>query len=101
MIPFETQKAVTIEFEGKEIGTHRLDLVAGEEIVVELKAVKEILEVHRNQVLSYLRATNLRVGLLINFNSSPLFIKRVVILTQCAQSAVLRVFVILRVFVFL
>lgn len=78
MIPFETQKAVTIEFEEKEIGTHRLDLVAGEEIVVELKAVKEILEVHRNQVLSYLRATNLRVGLLINFNSSPLFIKRVV-----------------------
>jgi GxxExxY protein len=53
-------------------------MVAGGEIVVELKAVKEVVEVHRNQLLSYLRPADLRVGLLINFNSSPLFIKRVV-----------------------
>jgi GxxExxY protein len=77
-IIFETQKTVAIEFEGAEVGIHRLDLVAGEEIVIELKAVKEVVEIHRNQLLSYLKAANLRVGLLINFNSSPLFIKRVV-----------------------
>jgi GxxExxY protein len=77
-IGFETQKAVTIEFEGAEVGIHKLDMVAGGEIVVELKAVKEVVEVHRNQLLSYLRPADLRVGLLINFNSSPLFIKRVV-----------------------
>jgi GxxExxY protein len=77
-IAFETQKAVAIEFEGVEVGIHKLDLVVSGELVVELKAVKEIVEVHRNQVLSYLRAADLRVGLLINFNSSPLFIKRVV-----------------------
>lgn len=77
-IEFETQKTVQIEFEGADVGIHKLDLIAGQEIVVELKAVKEIVEVHRNQLLSYLKAADLRVGLLINFNSSPLFIKRVV-----------------------
>ena len=77
-IGFETQRGVAIEFEGAEVGVHKLDLVVGREIVVELKAVKEVVEIHRNQLLSYLKAANLRVGLLINFNSSPLYIKRVV-----------------------
>lgn len=77
-IPFETQKAVRVGFEGSEIGIHKLDLIVGQEIVVELKAVKEILDLHHNQVRSYLKASRLKVGLLINFNSSPLFIKRIV-----------------------
>ena len=77
-IAFETQRAVAVEFESEEVGIHKLDLLVEKRIVVELKAVKEVTDVHRNQILSYLRASRLKIGLLINFNSSPLFIRRIV-----------------------
>lgn len=76
-IPFVTEVTITVEFEGSVVGRHRLDLVV-EGIVVELKAVKEIHDVHRHQVLSYLKASGLRTGLLLNFNASQLLIKRIV-----------------------
>lgn len=77
-IPFETQKPVTVSFEGTEVGIHRLDLIIDNEIVVELKAVKCLNEIHEKQLRSYLKASNLKVGLLLNFNASILAIKRVV-----------------------
>jgi GxxExxY protein len=78
-IAYENQKQVHIAFEGVDIGTHLLDLVVGEEIVVELKAVKALEDIHFAQVKSYLKATGLHVGLLLNFNSPTLIIKRVVL----------------------
>lgn len=78
-VPFERQKEVRIWFEGEELGIHRLDLVVGAEIVVELKAVKALEDIHYAQVKSYLKATGLRVGLLSNFNAPTLVIKRVVL----------------------
>lgn len=77
-IPYRTQTAVTISFEGAEVGLHKLDLVVDNEIVVELKAVRSLNEIHEKQVLSYLRASNLKVGLLLNFNAVVLTIKRIV-----------------------
>ena len=67
-ISYESQCEVPIMFEGTRVGVHRLDLVVGEEIIVELKAVEAILPIHEQQVLSYLKSTGLRLGLLINFN---------------------------------
>jgi GxxExxY protein len=67
-VPFERQKEVRIWFEGEELGIHRLDLVVGAEIVVELKAVKALEDIHYAQVKSYLKATGLRVGLLLNLH---------------------------------
>lgn len=78
-IEYETQKAVTVFFEGHEAGNHRLDMVIENEIVVELKAVKCLNEVHEKQLRSYLRASNLKVGLLLNFSGPVLTIKRVVV----------------------
>ncbi|MBY0524809.1 MAG: GxxExxY protein [Gemmataceae bacterium] len=78
-LPFEEQKAILVFFEEEEVGFHRLDLVVGAEIVVELKAVRELEEIHYAQVKSYLKATALRVGLLLNFNSPTLVVKRVVL----------------------
>ena len=75
---YEAQKEVTVLFEGEEAGTHRLDLVVEEEIVVELKAIKALEEIHFAQVRSYLKATELHVGLLMNFNTPTLVVKRVV-----------------------
>ena len=72
------KKEIKIEYHGKEIGTHRLDLVIGEKIIVELKAVKELADAHFAQLISYLKATDIKVGLLLNFAKPTLEIKRVV-----------------------
>jgi len=78
-IVYESQKKVTVFFEGEEAGVHRLDLVVERRIVVELKAIKALENVHFAQVRSYLKATGLHVGLLFNFNAPALIVKRVVL----------------------
>ncbi len=78
-VPFERQKEIRIAFEGVEVGFHRLDLVVDAQIVVELKAVKAFEDIHYAQLKSYLKATGLKVGLLLNFNAPTVAIKRVVL----------------------
>jgi GxxExxY protein len=78
-IPFERQKEIHVFFEGVEVGLQRLDLVVGAEIIVELKAVGTLADIHFSQLKSYLKATSLHVGLLLNFNVPTLVIKRVVL----------------------
>jgi GxxExxY protein len=78
-IAYENQKAVRITFEGVEVGVHFLDLLTGGEIVIELKAIKALEDVHFAQVRSYLKATGHRVGLLLNFNAPTLVVKRVML----------------------
>ncbi|MGI6419201.1 MAG: GxxExxY protein [Thermoguttaceae bacterium] len=84
---YETQKEVTVFFEGEEAGSHRLDLVVERELVIELKAVKALEDIHFAQVKSYLKATGLRVGLLLNFNAPTLIVKRVVLHFKPTQPA--------------
>ena len=74
----ESQKEVTIEYLGVVVGIHRLDLLVEGQVIVELKATKELSDVHLAQLRSYLKATDLRVGLLLNFAKPKLEIKRVV-----------------------
>ena len=74
----ETQKEIIIYYDGKQVGKHRLDLVVNKQVIVELKTVKEFDDSHIAQILSYLKATKLKVGLLINFAKSIVKIKRVV-----------------------
>ena len=78
-LPYQEQKEVNVIFEGEDVGLHRLDLVVADEIIVELKAVKALEDIHYAQLRSYLKATGLHVGLLLNFNSPTLVIKRIVI----------------------
>jgi GxxExxY protein len=59
-----------------DVGVQRLDLIAAGEIILDLKAVKAFDDVHFAQLRSYLKATGLRVGLLLNFNAPTLVIKR-------------------------
>ena len=77
-LELETQKEIKIYYAGKEIGKHRLDLVIEKQVIVELKTVKEFDESHLAQLISYLKATDLRVGLLLNFAKGILKVKRVV-----------------------
>lgn len=80
---YESEKPVALEYKGRPIGEGRLDLLIDKKVVIELKAVDKIAPIHQAQVISYLKATKLQVGLLINFNTEVLRdgIKRVV-LTQ-------------------
>lgn len=69
-IPFESQVCLPIVYHGHPIAhAYRLDLLAGGTLIVELKAVEKLLPVHEAQLLTYLRLTGRRVGLLFNFNS--------------------------------
>ena len=73
-----SQKEIRIEYSGVVVGIHRLDLVVEDQIIVELKAVKELADIHFAQVRSYLKATGLKIGLLLNFSKPTLEIRRIV-----------------------
>jgi GxxExxY protein len=69
-IPFEAQKRITIHYKGRLLQKEYIpDLVCYEQIVVELKAIERLSSVETAQLLNYLKATSMRVGLLINFGS--------------------------------
>ena len=75
---YDAQKEIKIKYLGVEVGTHRLDLIVENKIIVELKTVKELADIHFAQLRSYLKATDLKVGLLLNFAKPTLEIKRIV-----------------------
>ena len=74
----EVQKSVPIIFLEKQIGVHVLDIVVDGRIILELKAVSEIAPIHKQQALSYLKATGLQPALIINFGAHRLQVARVV-----------------------
>ena len=74
----ERQQEVIVKYDGVEVGRHRLDLIVNNTIVVELKAVKNIEDVHFAIVKSYLKALRKEHGLIINFSKPVLEVKRVI-----------------------
>ena len=76
-IPFARQFTVPVVYREVEVGLHRLDLFVGDQVVVELKAVRELAPEHFAVVRSYLRAVGREHGLLLNFANVTLEIKRV------------------------
>ncbi len=67
-ILYERQKEISLLYKGQNIGKHRIDFLVDGEIIVELKATESILRIHEAQLITYLKAMNKKVGLLINFN---------------------------------
>ena len=67
-IPFERQKPIAVNYKGECVGQGRLDLLVGDQLVVELKAVKAVAPVEVAKVISYLKATGRTLALLVNFN---------------------------------
>ncbi len=68
-ITFQRQVGLPLHYKGRVISEHRLDLVVENSVVVEVKSVKRVEDIHIAQVLTYLRVTGHRVGLLLNFNN--------------------------------
>ena len=80
-IPFEAEKQIPVWYRSQLLCYQRLDLVVAKQIVVEVKSVERLNPLHHAQLLSYLRVSGLRVGLLVNFNVPVLQdgLKRVVL----------------------
>lgn len=68
-IDFQRQVSMPVVYEGLRLESgYQLDLLVGGEVIVELKAIEELLPVHKAQLLTYLKLTQKKLGLLINFN---------------------------------
>jgi GxxExxY protein len=67
-VPYESEVPIEVVYKGDLIAEFRIDLVIDERLVVELKAVDSITSVHVAQTLAYLKASGIRVGLIVNFN---------------------------------
>src|SRR5262249_22795518 len=67
-IPFRPQRPVDVSYKGHPVGEGFIDLLVADCLVVELKAVEHLASIHKAQVMSYLQATGLHLGLLLNFN---------------------------------
>jgi GxxExxY protein len=72
-IEVERQAQVAVRFRGGVIGSFKIDLLVGSRVAVEIKAAKTLDRAHEAQLLNYLRATDLEVGLLLNFGERPDF----------------------------
>jgi len=76
-IPVEREKEIEIFYEGVLVGRHRLDLVVAGAVILELKTVEELSRAHYAQIRSYLKATGLSTGLLVNFSKEKADFRRI------------------------
>ena len=77
-IAFQQQPALKVKYEGVIVGDYQADMVIDDRVILELQAVSTLDSVHEAQLLNYLKATGLQVGLLINFAKPKLQFKRFV-----------------------
>ena len=75
---FEQQRPVDVYYKGSVVKQFFCDFLVDNVLIVELKAVKQLTDVEMGQVLNYLKATNLKLGLLLNFGAKSLHYKRVI-----------------------
>jgi len=64
------EKPITVYYENEMVGEYIADVIVEDKVVLELKAIKELAEIHEVQLVNYLKATGIEVGLLINFGHS-------------------------------
>jgi GxxExxY protein len=78
-LAIEQQRGVAVRYDGVIVGEYATDLMVDGVVIVELKAVRQLDDIHRAQCLNYLKATRLRVCLLINFGKPRLEVKRLML----------------------
>lgn len=76
-IPFEREFEMPLFYKGEQVGTRRVDFFVDDKVMVELKAIVQLEDVHLAQAINYLEAYKMEVGLLINFGGKSLEFKRV------------------------
>ena len=65
------QEPIKVYYEGKEVGVYFADLIVNNTIIIELKATEYLIEENESQLINYLKATEMEVGLLLNFGKKP------------------------------
>ena len=78
-IPVEREKLLKLTYGGVNVGSDKVDFEVEGKVLVELKAVSERSNIHRAQLISYLKASGHKVGLLINFAQIKLQVKRIIV----------------------
>ena len=78
-VTVESQKRILVKYNEKPLGEFILDKVADERVILEIKAVSQILPIHKQQALSYLKATGLQLAIVINFGAARVQSSRVVL----------------------
>lgn len=77
-LKFQSQKPIVVNYKGFQVGEYIADIVVEDKLLLELKALSALISSHDAQVMNYLKATNLSVGLLLNFGRPKLGVKRIV-----------------------
>ncbi|MGB5155811.1 MAG: GxxExxY protein [Desulfobacterales bacterium] len=75
----ENQVPIEVKYKGYSVGNYIADLLVEEKVIIELKTVENITKLHEAQLLNYLKATGVKVGLLVNFQNKKAQIKRMVL----------------------
>jgi GxxExxY protein len=86
-ISFQREVEMPIYYSGEQVGTRRADLLVEDSVLVELKAISELDDSHFAQMINYLEAYKLEIGLLINFGTKSLQFKRFIKSVKSAESA--------------
>ena len=71
VIPAVSQSPIKVIYEGELVGEHSADILVDKKVILELKAVKSLVPDHHAQLLNYLKATDIEIGLLLNFGPKP------------------------------
>jgi GxxExxY protein len=67
----EIQKQIKVNYEGYEVGVYYPDIIVNDLLILELKAAESVVEEHELQLINYLKATEIEIGLLLNFGKKP------------------------------
>lgn len=78
----EKQKQIKVYYENQQVGEYFADLIVSESVIVEIKAAESLCEEHEFQLINYLKATEIEVGLLLNFGKKPELKRKVFSNTQ-------------------
>lgn len=73
----EKQKPIRVKYNGVTVGEYFADIIVENKIILELKATEDICEEHEMQLINYLKATEIEIGLLLNFGKKPEFKRRI------------------------
>lgn len=77
-LKYKRQFPVKVNYKNEDVGEQRIDFMIDDQIIVELKTVSELLDIHKMQMLSYLKTCQKKIGLILNFAKKTLGIKRMV-----------------------
>jgi GxxExxY protein len=88
-IRLETERALTIHYHGRVCGEYRADLIVEGKVIVECKVAEKIVQTHETQLLNYLKATRIEIGMILNFGREATF-RRMLLTSGRDRSAVIR-----------